>query len=107
METRLTKLPDTKEASILAEASSTCKSWNGMHHTSYLAWVRHEGTYSTPAVKDKCWNTELVASLNHVLTPYWISFDSEVENDLSTISNELQDHLKKFQQAAKGKSRAH
>jgi hypothetical protein len=78
-----------------------------MHHASYLAWVRHNGTYSTPSVKDKCWNTELVASLNNVLTSYWVSFDSEVENDLDSISNELQAHLERFQKAAKGKFRAH
>jgi hypothetical protein len=78
-----------------------------MHHTSYLAWVRHEGTYSTKSVKAKCWNTELVANLNNVLTPYWVSLDEEVENDLDAISNELQANLEKFQRVAKGKSRAH
>jgi hypothetical protein len=78
-----------------------------MHHTSYLAWVRHDGTYSTTSVRNKCWNTELVASLNDVLTSYWVSFDSEVENDLDAISNKLQAHLEMFQRAAKGKPRAH
>lgn len=78
-----------------------------MHHMSYLAWVRHEGTYSTGSVKSKCWNTELVANLNDVLTRYWISFDEEVENDLDAISSELQANLERFQRVAKGKSRAH
>src|SRR3984885_3321418 len=98
--------PDRKEAAILSNACSTAESWNGMHHSSYLAWVRHEGTYSTPSVGSKCWNTELVTSLNDVLTPYWVSFDSEVENDLDAISNELQAHLERFQRAAKGKAQA-
>jgi hypothetical protein len=78
-----------------------------MHHSSYLAWVRHKGTYSTKAVKFKCWNTELVANLNNISTRYWVSFDEEVENDLDAISNELQANLERFQRVAKGKSRAH
>ena len=78
-----------------------------MHHMSYLAWVRHKGTHSTPSVGSKCWNTELVANLNDVLTQYWVSFDEEVENDLDAISNELQANLERFQRVAKGKSRAH
>ena len=104
---RLIHFSDRKEAAILAEACSTCDSWNSMHHTSYQAWVRHDGTYSTKTVKHKCWNTELVGSLNHVLTRYWVSFDSDVENDLYAVSNELQDNLKRFQQAAKGRPCAH
>jgi hypothetical protein len=78
-----------------------------MHHSSYLAWVRHNGTHSTASVGPKCWNTELVTSLNDVLTPHWVSFDSEVEDDLDAISNELQAHLERFQRAAKGKPQAH
>jgi hypothetical protein len=73
-----------------------------MHHTSYLAWVRNNGTHYTQAVKYKCWNTELVANLNHVLTPYWVSLDSEVENDLCAVSDRMQDHLESFRKAAKG-----
>ena len=74
-----------------------------MHHSSYRAWVRHNGTHSTKTIKYKCWNTELVASLNHVLTPYWVSFDSEAENDIVAISTKLQDYLNRFEQAAKGR----
>ena len=76
-----------------------------MHHSSYLAWVRHEGTHWTRTVGHKCWNTELVTSLNHVLTPYWVSFDSEVEDNLCDISTELQNRLEGFRQAAKSRSR--
>jgi len=74
-----------------------------MHHSSYLAWVRHEGTYSTKSVGSKCWNTELVANLNDTLTRYWVSLDEEIENDLDAISNELQANLERFQRVAKGK----
>jgi hypothetical protein len=75
-----------------------------MHHSSYLAWVRHEGTHETKSVGKKCWNTELVASLNRVLTPYWLSLDSKVEKDLYAVSNQMQDHLERFRRAAKGNS---
>jgi hypothetical protein len=78
-----------------------------MHHMSYLAWVRHEGTHSTKTVGFKCWNTDLVANLNDISTRYWVSFDEEVENDLDALSNELQANLERFRRAAKGKSRAH
>jgi hypothetical protein len=73
-----------------------------MHHASYRAWVRNDGTHETKTVGRKCWNTELVASLNHVLTPYWISLDSEGENDLCAVSDQMQDHLESFRKAAKG-----
>ena len=75
-----------------------------MHHSSHLAWVRHKGTHQTKAVGFKCWNTELVASLNRVLTPYWVSLDSEVETDLRTVSDQMQGHLEKFRKAAKGRT---
>jgi hypothetical protein len=73
-----------------------------MHHSSYLAWVRNEGTHQTKTVRFKCWNTELVASLNHVLTPYWVSLDSEAETDLYAVSDQMQGRLEMFRKAATG-----
>jgi hypothetical protein len=73
-----------------------------MHAMSYIAWVRNNGTHETKGAGSKCWNTELVASLNYVLRPYWVSLDAEVETDLCTISDQMQDHLEIFRKAAEG-----
>ena len=94
---------DNKKAQVLAEAVSTSSSWNSMHHSSYLAWVRNEGTHRTKSVGYKCWNTELVASMNHVSVPHWLSLDENVENDLHSVWEQMQDFLVEFRTDVQGK----
>jgi len=78
----------------------TCASWNAMHPSSYKAFINHNGTYETAAVKFRCWNTELIQNMNRYSAKRWGALDADAEAGLEVLCKTSMDRISRFQKEA-------
>jgi hypothetical protein len=60
---------------------------------SYVAWIKHNGTYSTKSVGYRCWNTELIENANLALALDWTSLDSKIATGINCCLSNIRTSL--------------
>ncbi|KAL1967746.1 hypothetical protein VTN77DRAFT_3003 [Rasamsonia byssochlamydoides] len=61
-------------------AVAISREWAGWHHTSYAAFCRKYGTWTTKAVGSRCWNDEILEEAREELQGRWESVVDWVES---------------------------
>ncbi|KAJ5263281.1 hypothetical protein N7478_010886 [Penicillium angulare] len=76
------------------QAVQVSQEWATWHHSTYAAYCRQSGTYSTKAQRDRSWNDELISRPRSQLIPQWNMIkdwlQSQSDNSEDTIEEIFQ-----------------
>jgi hypothetical protein len=68
---RLNQVMRKNDKTLQTEALKIAKGWSKWHHSSYAAWVRHNGTHEACTLGTVLWNNLLASPFHKQLRPLW------------------------------------
>ncbi|KAK2825704.1 hypothetical protein FQN49_007451, partial [Arthroderma sp. PD_2] len=87
---------------ITASGVEACVSWNRMQHQSYRAWCHHNGSWKTPVVGARCWNSELISRMTEVMEDGWEDLDDATINSFAAWGDSIAGSMNEIEQQIRG-----
>ncbi|PGH23258.1 hypothetical protein AJ80_02674 [Polytolypa hystricis UAMH7299] len=78
---------------INANAINSCLKWRSLHHSTYMACCRRNGTYHSPTAGYMCWNTDLIECMNTFTETPWDTLDDKSEDEFIGLEAGLSSFL--------------
>lgn len=78
-----------------------------LHTVSYKAFCRNNGTYCTEAKGARCWNEEVLNTMNEIMAAEWQLLESDCDDVVSASADTIQKQVQKLTKDIQSKAAGH
>ena len=78
------------------EALARSRDWTGWHWASYDAFVRNDGTHTTPKVGHRRWNNEMLWKMREELQFSWNLIEEEIPGEFKKLKEKITSKINEF-----------